>query len=422
MRNGQLGVGRQVTLMNESGGSVGSLLGVCRSEYQRQNAPGVLVLRGRARQREDKRNSVVRGLGRARRALGVFRRMSAEGSAARNVAVVSLVMGRGGHKFELVKSELVGAGADPDDLAFMDGRGRNPSRKVMGRIGSVVELFVLWVVLSWRTRGRLRPYREVVCLYAVFARELGRRPKTYWLVIGDLSPVQIALAGAARRAGHGVISWQWDYLDFKRFPVKPDFAAVLNETGVRLAHMNEHDLGEGRVIWRPGLPQKPLDLARIEVAPVGVLLNAFAEAPTLEVLSGAQAALGRPLLLRLHPNSRLWDTQLPENMKMQERGAPIEAFFSSVGLVLVGNTQTQFNALCHGLPVIQLPGLDPLVFDHHGYVRRGIAFGLREISRLDLDEVVRFYSDNRFSTEMRKLLGPRPEHRSPPLSALLEVV
>ncbi|WP_372988473.1 hypothetical protein [Marinobacter sp.] len=142
----------------------------------------------------------------------------------------------------------------------------------------------------------------------------------------------------------------------------------------------------------------------------------------LQVLSRAQAALGRPLLLRLHPNSRLWGIQLPENMQMQERGAPMEAFFSAVGLVFAGNTQTQFNALCHGLAVIQLPGLDPLVFDHHGYVRRGIVFGLREISGLDLDEVVRFYADSRFSAEMRKLLGPRPEHRSPPLSALLEAI
>ena len=394
------------------------LLGAIRSESQRQSAPAVLVLRRRAMEREARQNAVGRALLKTRRRLGMFRRMVKEALMVSSVSPARLVMARGGHKFEQVKAELVGAGSDPCDLSFMEDRGRRRLQSLVELPGVFFKLFALWLILSWRTRGRLSAYREVICLYAVFVRELGKKAKTYWLVIGDLSPVQIALAAAARRAGHGVISWQWDYLDFKRFPVKPDFAAVLNETGIRLAHMSDDDLAEGRVIWRPGLPQKPLDLSRIDVGPIGVLLNAFAEAAALEMLSEVQVVLGRPLLLRLHPNSRLWDTPLPGNMTIQERGASMEAFFASVGLVLAGNTQTQFNALCHGLPVIQLAGLDPLVFDHHGYVRRGIVFGVQEISDLDLEHVVRFYSEDRFAHEMRILLGPRPENRLPPLSAL----
>jgi hypothetical protein len=398
------------------------LSGVIRSESQRQNAPAVLVLRRRAMKGEARLNPGARILLRTRRRLGVFRRMMQEALMVSGVSPARLVMARGGHKFEQVKAELVGAGADTSDLIFMGDRGRRSLRSLMELPGLFFKLLALWVILSWRTRGRLSAYREVICLHAVFARELEKKPKTHWLFIGDLSPVQIALAGAARRSGHGVISWQWDYLDFKRFPVKPDFAAVLNETGIRLAHMSDDDLDEGRVLWRPGVPQKPLDLGRIHAGPVGVLLNAFADTSALEILSEVQAALGRPLLLRLHPNSRLWEMPLPRNMTKQERGAPMEAFFASVGMVLAGNTQTQFNALCHGLPVIQLAKLDPLVFDHHGYVRRGIVFGVREISDLDLAEVVRFYSADHFATEMRTLLGPRPEDRLPPLSALLESV
>jgi hypothetical protein len=207
------------------------------------------------------------------------------------------------------------------------------------------------------------------------------------------------------------MSWQCDYLDFKRFPVRPEVSAVLNPKGIELAR---HKPNSPAVLWREASEPEPVV---VDPNPefVGVLLNAFAGQKELETLRDVHVTLGIPMEIRLHPRSKLTACKLLEGLSMAPTNESLQDFSERMPLIICSNTSAQLKVLCKGTPVVQVPGLDSLPFDHHGYVARGIILGVREIADLDLANVKEFYESGNHLVGLRELLGPPKHLRHPTL-------
>lgn len=402
-----------------------NLLGAVRTEHQRLNAPAVVAVKQRRADRQGKfKFQSVTVVSRLRRFLGVLRQMLVETRRLRELRDSGIVLAGDGDKCREVSADLFAAGmAEEDVLLVPELKRRFKVTNLFSGRNKILTNLAAWCYLCVRCRAPVTQYFEVICLYAVFIREMTGMPKSFWLVIGDLSPQQIALAAAAKTAGHKTISWQYDYLDFKLFPVKPDIAVVLNTRGVKLARMEEPDKGQGRVLWRRLIDRTPVQLQGLSEKSVGVLLNAFADRQVLDDrLVKIHQVLGSPLHLRLHPRSDLDQVDLPDGLVLRPAGETMEEFVDSVGVIVCGNTSAQFKALCLGGPVVQISGLDPIPFDHHGYVEKGLVLGVQDISSLSIERVREFYLMSTFERGIQEILGPKDGFRSPSLSHLRELV
>ena len=203
----------------------------------------------------------------------------------------------------------------------------------------------------------------------------------------------------------------------------PYYAVVLNRNGISLAQADKFGPSSNRLFWRPALLQSQIALDRAFNAPVGVLLNAFAEESVLLTkLNEIMSVLRAPLLVRLHPNSRVRKDRFPAGIDFHDIDESLEKFVDRVGVVVCGNTSAQLKALCLGAPIVQVPGLDPLSFDHHGYVRMGVVFGASDIKRISEESIRGFYSSDAYRDSASKLLGPTIDCRKPGLGDFCKVV
>jgi hypothetical protein len=387
--------------------AVATNLGLIRSEAQRAAAPAVLAL---AQDRGGMRQS-----GSIRRLLGILLRCYKSAALLRAMPAGALALPGGGHKHEEVRAEFRAAVHVPAVSIA------TPPRRTT-RIDAVAMYALLRALpLMWRTHAspRLRPYCEVLtqarALADVLAREPGRR---HWLIIGDLSPYLIALAGAARQAGHGVIYWQYSFLDFKHMPVRADAAVILNNVGRALAAPTGASAPEA-VFWRPRQTVSPLRREAGSSGQVGAVLNAHADPRALTQLSAFSREMARPIAVRLHPNSRLHDVEWPEGLTKSSANEPLEDFSRRHAFVLGGNTQAQLKVLLEGTMVVHCAGLDPLRFDHHNYVRDGILPGWRHSAEADTDALQAFFNSVDHAGAMADHIGPEPVERRPDLSDLL---
>lgn len=396
------------------------LLGVLRSEQQRRNAPAVVALAAYAANQGSPKSLARSAISAIRKRLGVLRRMLNETAHFSKLDDETLVMARGDHKFREIRDQLVGYGISSDAVAFLASERRVLSiADLLKRRTKVLANLCAWLSIMIRARGLLSAYFEVICLYAVCVRECSQLVRRTWLVIGDLSTHQIALSGAVRVTGHKLISWQFDYLDFKRFPLMPDRAVVLNQCGVELARLNSPAASAGRIVWRPAMDVRPTDLGALESRPVGLLLNAFTdESSLLSILSSLQKCLTHKILIRPHPNSTLWETELPSGATCQARNESLEELVHQTGIIICGNTSAQLKALCLGAPIVQVQGLDPIPIDHHGYVRRGIVFGSQKVDDVQYADVISFYSSGDFVAGLQTLLGPPAARRLPSIQSM----
>lgn len=385
----------------------GSYLGLIRSEGQRASAPAVVAL---AQDRGPTRQSS--GL---RRLLGIALRCYQSASRMRAMPAGAVALPGGGHKHDEVRAEFraVHCGA-PVPFASPP---RRPARIDPGALRVLLRV----LPLMWRTHSsrRLRPYCEVLTLSRAFTEILARDPiRRHWLIIGDLSTYLIALAGAARQAGHGVVYWQYSYLDFKHMPVRADAAVILNDTGRALA-APRGACPPGAIFWRPRQPVAPLRITAQGEWRTGAVLNAHADTRALMRLVEFHRALARPIEVRLHPNSRLHAANWPEGLKKAPDDEPLEVFARRHDLVLGGNSQAQLKVLLEGTMVVHCAGLDPLPFDHHSYVRDGILPGWYDSTKVDQKALQSFFEAARHLDAFAGHIGPDPDQRVPGLSGLL---
>ncbi len=382
-------------------------LGVIRSEAQRAAAPALLEL---AQDRGGTKKS-----GALRRLLGIALRCYQSAARIRAMPAGELALPGGGHKHEEVRAELRSAAGDAS-LPITS----------LPRKGATFDFGALRVTLRilpvlWRTyrSTRLRPYCEVLTLARALTDTLAwDTDRRHWLIIGDLSPYLIALAGAARQAGHGVIYWQYSFLDFKHMPVRADAAIILNDRGPNLSTPRGAEAPE-KTFWRPRQSVTRLRRADIAEGRVGAVLNVHADTRALTLLSAFSQKLARPIEVRLHPNSRLHRVEWPEGLTKAQTDESLTEFSQRHVVVLGGNTQAQLKVLLEGTMVVHCAGLDPLRFDHHDYVFNRILPGWRESAEADLDALQAFFASEHHVGALAAHIGPDQDERRPDLSDLV---
>jgi len=347
-----------------------------------------------------------------KRILGVIHSCCRNSCALADQPVSSIVLPSRGHKYNEVRDELSVAGASSFDSSGEGGKW-NP-----GRLRAMVEVIRAFPVLWQCIRSsRLRPFAEVLTLTVAFTQLLRRRAASEnWVIIGDLSPYLIALAAACRNAGHKVIYWQYSYLDFKHLPVQGDVAIVLNEAGRDLANAGP----DTPCYWRPRAAIEEIRLANLSSGSVGAMLNVHADHRALRRLSQFSEELGQRIEVRLHPNSRLVNEAWPDNLAPADPDESLEGFARRHSLLLCGNTQAQAKAVADGSAVVHAEGLDPLPFDHHGYVRDGILPGLEKGSDLDRAAIGEFFRRGDYRAALASHMGPSPTMRYPGLEQFIK--
>jgi len=394
-----------------------ALIGLYRSELQRQHAPAVVAA-------SDRQAKEIKGLSRPAR---IWLAWSRELSQCLEVAIIAVALKNtgpeavmlfnNGHKYREVEDELIGAGVGEGAIGVVASKYREIMRETRFRLYWIL-LKVLTLRLGLRVRAsrRFRSHVHAISFYIFMKQELALIKRRCWVILGDLSPHLIALAAAARASGHACMSWQCDYLDFKYFPGRSDIAAVLNGRGIELAG---HERDSSGVVWRAA-PEPEAVVVEEKPDSLGVLLNAFAGAEELRVLDEIQARLGITMEIRLHPRSTLSEDLLSHGLSFAPSAESLEEFARRMPLVICSNTSSQLKVLCHGTPVVQIPGLDNLRFDHHGYVEKGIVLGIRDLESLDLDAVGEFYQSSGYLAALRKLLGPAASQRHPTIREGIE--
>ena len=397
------------------------LLAVVQSERQRALAPAVVEVQRRRLANDRANASLAKGtLARVKRVLGLVYHTYRFADDVAALPGHDVVLPARGHKYDEVCSELTEAGLSPQRIA----QGRRSGRTPLERIDAGMTLYAvlrafLVTMRVWRS-ARLRPYVEVLVLTEALVPVLRGKPQQqYWVIIGDLTTTLIALASSCHSTAHKVITWQYSYLDFKRFPVRGDAAVILNDEGRALARRGTGFDDAERVYWRPRVVIQSLRVRDLEKGPIGALLNVHANHDAVHRLCDLQRRLGQPVYVRLHPNSSLGHSVWPDGLVLADATEPLEEFVARISLALCGNTQAQAKALCLGTPVIQCAGLDILPFDHHGYVRDGIVPGIQNITDFSFGLIRTFYGEPGYLVGLRKLLGPDPQDRAPGLEGLV---
>jgi hypothetical protein len=246
------------------------------------------------------------------------------------------------------------------------------------------------VFLRCAGSSRLRNYSELIFLFRILERQLGRSEiKSAWLIVGDLTMPLIALSAAIKKSKHLAVYWQYSLLDFKKMPVESDYAVVLNEKGPVLARLSDPE----RIFWRDETEIKPLKLQGVTSGPIGAFLNVHANDDSITLLVEIAERLGQTIHVRLHPNSRLAMDGWPSVLRHAPSSEPLERFSERISLAICGNTQAQIKTLASGTPVVQFAGLDILEFDHHEYVKKGIVLGFENAKNFSIDDVRNFYED-----------------------------
>ncbi|MEX0450057.1 hypothetical protein V6X63_09895 [Spiribacter sp. 221] len=386
--------------------------GVIHAERIRAAAPAVQAVAKNRAQRGAAAPETHSAAREARALLGVLKRCYEASRSLAAIQAAPLILPQRGHKYDEARAELYAAGLEPG-MMVLPSSATNPG---VSPRALVATLQALPMLRRCRRSRRLKPYAEVLACATAFTWVLRRREEeAHWIIVGDLSPFLIALAAACRGSGQRVVYWQYSYLDFKPLPVSADAAILLNDTGRKLACIGP----TSPAYWRPREAVRPVRLDGLGEGSVGAMLNVQADERALERLEALARRLGRPVEVRLHPNSTLARHPWPETLSEADTDEDLADFVRRHKVLVAGNTQAQAKALTLGTPVVQLAGLDPLPFDHHEYVRNGIVLGIQSLEQFSFEAVRAFYADERYQEELSALMGPPPEARKPGLEQFI---
>ena len=375
-----------------------------RSERARMNAPAVRLAAQRRQMEASNQPSWKKCMRRWKNHLGECKRatqlvLSLSWPDGANVQIPF-----GGHKGAAAARELFAAGLPKDKVKVV-----YSSPRIAGMLfpAHAVKILLRAVMIRVGLALRLRQsekFINVIFLFILIEQAFRKLQRGYWLINGDLSSGLIALAAVARVHSHTVVAWQQDYLDFKPLPVSPDGAAVLNESGRRLATGLRHGPKRPEVFWRAGLTIRPMNLD-VEARPVGIMLNSQAAMSELEKIKDIRDRFGSNLVVRFHPSSVLDLALLGPGFEVSTIDESIESFVARTGLIFSSTTTTILKAICLGAPVIQLDCLDRIGFPHLDYVKRGVAIGFKDVSAVDIDAVHEFYRSDTARSALLDLVG-----------------
>ena len=385
-----------------------SLLRVIRAEQQRRRAPAVIAL-SRAAGCLDSGPVELDG-----RALRRFRNHVGEvfrgGKLAISFACLKdrpLILPGEGHKLAELSEELHEAGLSRSQIGSLRqipvfGNG---VRGFLIFLKSFVAGAILRLALAQRPKRRSQPYFNVIYQYSLLRRQLRAIvSKRYWCVIGDLSPFLIALGGAVKAEGHKLLTWQYGYQDFKRFPAMPDIAIVLNSGGLDLAGI-KHSISGIPVFKRKTIDPKPVSWPVDRRDAVGIVLNAFSRSSLPKTIKRIQAHLGCRVLVRPHPRDGTAGRLLRLDGVEIASGESLHEFCGRVDWMICGNTTATLKLRGEGFPVCQFFGFDYFFDDHFAYNATGVVPGFYDVCELSEATLKAFYEDSANSENLDQLLG-----------------
>lgn len=251
-----------------------------------------------------------------------------------------------------------------------------------------------FIALMHRRAGRLGELERFLILTRQTNRRfLRRHPGLTPLIISDVSPDRHALWSAAVAEGRQVVWWQDDHHHTEKLAYPVDAAAVIGVEGYR----NVLDISPAAFIAaRP--PMKPVPFKPVPASPrVGIATNSFFKATPAERRQLAQirqSLEASSLYLRLHPNSRVQPTDIPESwISIASPDETLDEFIAKIDIAVVGNSTVQLKLLCSGLPVVHFPFDDPRGFDKHAYHAMGFTCGSAQADGLSLATARSHYAD-----------------------------
>ena len=253
---------------------------------------------------------------------------------------------------------------------------------------------IFFVVMMRRRSARLGPSeRFLILTREINRRFLRRHPSLLPLIISDVSPDRHALWSAAIAENRKVVWWQDDHHHTEKLTYPVDAAAVIGREG--LANVRERS-PSAFIAARP--PMKSMPFKAVPDSPrIGIATNSFftASAGERDQLSTIRSTFkAKGLYLRLHPNSKVQPTDIPESwISIAPPAETLEDFISKIDIAVAGNSTVQLKLLCSGVPVVHFPFNDVRGFDKHGYHAMGFTCGSARITELSLTELRRHYAN-----------------------------
>lgn len=402
------------------------LLNVIRSEAERRRAPAVQAMLRFSEQAKPIELRSVSRIRRLRNHFGEAVRTARQCAAVRLISSADIILPDTGHKLEEAREELLAAGVKPEQVQML-GERRRRFFKIKLNISTLLLMFpiILQRCLIYSRIRKNNPYSaqyfNVICAYSAYKQSLLKvSQKHWWLIIGDLSPFLIALAGAAKMAGQKIISWQYGYQDFKHYPVKPNVAIVLNQEGISLTKIK--DTGSTPIFQRKTISISPLELKNQPIETVGVVLNAFSRKNVVDTIKSIQAHIGCSVKLRPHPRDASVSMEKlgKNNQIFLANEGPLEDFCQSVDWVICGNTTSALKIRAMGYPVCQFFGFDNFFDDHFEYEKLELLPSFKKINDIEFEAVKEFYQRRQGEDLLKKMLGKNIERKAQPLSDLPE--
>jgi len=334
-------------------------------------------------------------------------------------------------KTAAVVGELTTAGMPRE--AFLTSE-KSAGHALNNLLGGLINLpwTLRFIVILHRRAGRLGELER----FLILTREVNRRflrkhPALIPLIISDVSPDRHALWSAAVAERRQVVWWQDDHHHTEELSYPVGAAAVISAEGYRNVLAKAPS---ALVAARP--PMKPAPFKAIPESPrVGIATNSFFKASPAErrQLAQIRASLAASTLyLRLHPNSKVQPSDIPEAwIRIASPLETLDEFIDKIDIAVVGNSTVQLKLLCSGLPVVHFPFDDPRGFDKHGYHAMGFTCGSAQAETLSLADAQRHYAAPDLSgrivayvsipaeetlhnlTELARYLSRSPIQRSP---------
>jgi len=383
-----------------------NLLAVVQSERQRRSAPAVVA----GELKLGKVPSVELEPRRWRRLRNHFGEIHRAAKVRVNIASLKdslFILPGKGHKVEEILEELISVGVSVFECRQFDAFGFSATsiKSLAAYLSSLLLACSIRLVIAARLSKKSNIYLNVIFNYAWLRRIIRNNPTTgHWIIIGDLSPFLIALSGALRKENHRIASWQYGYQDFKRYPLRPNLAIVLNRKGFDLARVEGascHILTFQRDTIRPS----PVKFSAQRKGVVGILLNAFSVPDISEKIKLIQEHLGCHVLVRPHPRDRNLDfSQMSQSIAISDCGS-LEQFCNKIDWVICGNSTSALKVLGQGFPVCQYFNLDSFFEDHFQYERLGLIPAFHDVTEIAEKGLVEFYENQELSETMLELFG-----------------
>jgi hypothetical protein len=221
------------------------------------------------------------------------------------------------------------------------------------------------------------------------------------LVSSDTNPYAVALMAAAREEGIAVVYINHGHLPAEVPPLDVDLAIFDGEA----LHDLYRRVGDcaAEVVYRGSEGRyRPMRTGGLSGSPrIGVFCSLSVDWPVLgaRIEELRRCLRARSLLIRLHPNRAMRDPAWRKHLRLRagdevsDGGTVLLEDAAACDLVVVGNSSSHLSVLKHGVPSLQVPGLDLIPHDQYGFVRDRIVLWTDSGDLPTAAQIASFYDD-----------------------------